>query len=660
VPHSQEHLQGLNNAQKEAVLATKGPLLVLAGAGAGKTRVITHRILQLVKEGVAPREILAITFTNKAAGEMRTRVLDLLAKHKQGDSKDAPFVSTFHSLGLSIIKENFRALGFKRRPSIYDRADSMRLIKDAIKQMGGDASQSDISVPLDIEPRAALGTISRHKGEGVTAGHYAEAAQTGRERTIAAIWLSYERGLAADSALDFDDLLLRAEKFLRENAEARASYQQRWKYLHIDEYQDTNKIQARLASHLVGKEQNICAVGDVDQTIYGWRGAEIANIMTFEKKFPGARTILLEQNYRSTKNIIAAANDVISKNKYRPEKNLFTANADGEKLSLYQAYDETDEANFIARMVQQMVDDGAQPQDFTVLYRANFQSRAIEEALLNAQLAYQVIGTRFFERREIKDTLSFVRLALRSPSEEWGGADLVRVANVPPRGIGKVTLLKMLAGREAELTGAVREKVALFRSLLQKIQEASEILTPSALIRFVVVESGMDTMLKEDKLEGVERLENIRELVSLATRYDDLPKEEALEALLESAALASDQDEIKDEKNAVRLMTVHASKGLEFPYVFITGLEEGLFPYERDSSSDTGRRGAEADQEEERRLMYVALTRAEKKVFLSYASYRTVFGSKTGTVPSQFLSDISNDLVEWESPTRLGKTIYLD
>jgi DNA helicase-2/ATP-dependent DNA helicase PcrA len=358
---------------------------------------------------------------------------------------------------------------------------------------------------------------------------------------------------------------------------------------------------------------------------------------------------LLEQNYRSTKNILAAANDIISKNKYRPDKNLFTVNPDGEKLSLYQAYDETDEANFIARIVQQIVDDGAKPQDFTVLYRANFQSRAIEEALLNADITYQVVGTRFFERKEIKDTLSFVRAALVG-----GDADIARVANIPPRGIGKVTLLKMFAGREGELTGAVQSKVAAFRTLLAKIKEASSLLTPSELIKFVVVESGMEALYKEDKLEGAERLENIRELVSLASRYDELPKEEALDALLESAALASDQDEIKDEKNAVRLMTVHASKGLEFPYVFITGLEEGLFPYERENDT------SEANQEEERRLMYVALTRAEKKVFLSYASYRTVFGSKTGTAPSQFLSDISNDLVEWESPMRLGKTIYLD
>lgn len=634
------------------MLATKGPLLILAGAGAGKTRVITHRILQLVKEGVAPEEILAITFTNKAAGEMRTRTLELLAKNNDINRPafavhKPPFVSTFHSLGLLIIKENFRALGLKRRPSIYDRADSMRLIKEALKQRGVDG---------ELEPRAALGTISRYKSEGVMAGQYAEAAQTGRERILAAIWLLYERALAADSALDFDDLLLRAEKFLRENEQARAVYQRRWKYVHIDEYQDTNKIQARLASHLVGKEQNICAVGDVDQTIYGWRGAEIANIMTFEKKFPGARTMVLEQNYRSTKNILAAANDIIAKNKYRPEKNLFTANADGEKLSLYQAYDETDEANFIARIIGQLVEDGAEPQDFTILYRANFQSRAIEEALLNADISYQVVGTRFFERKEIKDTLSFVRLALRSHGEEWSGTDLARVINVPPRGIGKVTLLKMLAGREAELTGAVQGKVVAFRTLLAKIKEAATMLVPSELIKFAVVESGMETIYKEDKLEGAERLENIRELASLATRFDRVAPNpiEGLEELLESAALASDQDEIKDEKNAVRLMTVHASKGLEFPYVFITGLEEGLFPYEREED------GNEANQEEERRLMYVALTRAEKKVFLSYASYRTVFGSKTGTAPSQFLSDISNDLVEWESPMRLGKTIYLD
>jgi len=628
------HLSGLNDAQKEAVLHTEGPLLVLAGAGAGKTRVITHRILQIVLQGTLPEHILAITFTNKAATEMRERVVKLL-----GDGGGRPFVSTFHSLGLLIIKENFKLLGLKRKPTIYDRADSTRTVKDAIKSLSAES---------EIEPRGALGTISKQKGEGVTAGEYAEAARNSRERLVAAIWLKYEQALTADNALDFDDLLLRAERLLYANTEVRKRYQERWKYVHIDEYQDTNRIQAQLAEHLLGAAKNVCAVGDIDQTIYGWRGAEIANLMQFEKKFPGAKVIMLEENYRSTKNILAAANDVISKNVYRRDKNLYTKNADGELLSLFQAYDETDEAAYVARTIQALIEEGAAPKDFCVLYRANFQSRAIEEALLGAGIDYQVLGTRFFERKEVKDALSFIRAAV-----EGGSMDVARVANVPPRGIGKVTLLKMLAGREAELTGAVRDKVVNFRLLLMKIGQAALQLPPSQLVRFVIAETGLEKMLREDKLEGAERLDNLRELGNLAARHDHLAPGEGLEAFMESAALASDQDELKENRNAVRLMTVHAAKGLEFKQVFIVGLEDGLFPYERDE-------GTEADKEEERRLMYVALTRAQKKIFLSYASYRTVFGSKNATLPSQFLSDIPQDLLEWEAPERRGRTIYLD
>lgn len=624
--------QGLNNAQKEAVTSTEGPVLVIAGAGAGKTRVIAHRILEIVEKGTPPEQILAITFTNKAASEMRERVFGLLGV-------GAPFVSTFHSLGLQIIKENAKLLGFKRTPAIYDRSDSLREVKAALKNLGSE----------EIEPRAALGTISKQKGRGVTADAFAESTATPRDKIISQVWLAYEQALRKDGAVDFDDLLLRAMLLLRSNEEVRTLYQKRWRYIHIDEYQDTNAVQAEMAELLIGPEHNICAVGDIDQTIYGWRGAEIANMLMFEKKFPGAKIILLEENYRSTKTILAAANEVIAKNVYRREKNLYTQNADGEPLSLYQAFDETDEAGFIARKIKEGIREGKKPKDFCVLYRANFQSRAVEEQLLAADIPYQVLGTRFFERKEIKDVLSFIKAAVFGTP-----ADIGRIANVPPRGIGKVTLLKLLGGKEEELTGAVREKVRNLHILLQKIRTASEEVKPSELVRFVITESGLERMFKEDKLEGPERLENLRELVSLASRYDQATSYiEGLHQFLENAALQSDQDELKEDANAVRLMTIHASKGLEFPIVFITGLEEGLFPYERMD-------GDASDKEEERRLMYVAVTRAQKKVFLTFASYRTVFGSKNATMPSQFLSDISDDLLSWESPERIGRTIYLE
>ncbi len=633
VTDSANHLAHLNTAQQKAVRAIDGPLLVLAGAGAGKTRVIAHRILEIVRQGTAPERILAITFTNKAAAEMRERVLGLLPAAGR-----PPFVSTFHSLGLSIIKENAALLGFARTPAIYDRNDSLREMKAALKQLGVE----------DTEPRAALNTMSKQKGQGVSVHDFAAQAHSFHDRTTASAWSLYEQALRKDGAVDFDDLLVRAMQLLRDNAAVRTHYREKWSHIHIDEYQDTNQVQAQLAGLLVGDKQNICAVGDIDQTIYGWRGALIENMIHFERTFPGAQTVILEENYRSTQNILAAANEVIVKNPNRPEKNLFTKNKEGEALGLYQAFDELDEAAFVARKIQELRKEGVAPKDFCVLYRANFQSRALEEALLANNIPYQVLGTRFFERKEVKDALSFIRAALFSTP-----ADIERITKAVPSGIGKVTLTKVLEGKENELTGAVREKVAKLRNLLARIREKAEQLSPGELVQFVITESGMERLCKEDKAEGVERLENLRELGNLAARYNTLPQAEALEAFLESTSLQSDQDELKEDANAVRMMTVHASKGLEFPYVFIVGLEEGLFPYSREGDSAK-------EAQEERRLMYVAITRAEKKVFLTYASYRTVFGSKNATFPSQFISDIPDYLLEVENPERLGRTIYLD
>lgn len=635
--------EGLNTAQQEAVTSISGPLLVLAGAGAGKTKVIAHRILEIVMQGAAPQEVLAITFTNKAAGEMRERVAGLLAKHGHGGG-EAPFVSTFHSLGLSIIKEHHKLLGYKRAPAIYDRGDSLREIKNALKATG----------EAEFEPRAALGAISRQKGDGVALGEYAERASNFRERAIAAAWAAYEKALRKDGALDFDDLLLRAVELLYKHPQIRESYRKRWRYVHIDEYQDTNVIQERLAELLIGPEKNICVVGDPDQTIYGWRGAKIENILHFERKYPEAKAVVLEQNYRSTKNILDAANRLISNNPNRPVKNLVTISGAGEALSLYIAGDGGDEALFVARKVAELVERGARCADIAVLYRANFQSRAFEEKFLDANIPYQVLGTRFFERKEVKDALSFVRAAIQETP-----ADLGRVLDTLP-GVGKVSKLRILSGEEGKLTGKIRERVAGMRALLAKIKAAAETTPPSQLLRAVIAESGMEKTLKDDKLEGEERLLNLVELVSLATRYDPSTGSgqartnlESLELFLENAALASDQDELKEEQNRVRLMTVHAAKGLEFPYVFIVGLEEGLFPYARE---EDGRAGIE----EERRLMYVALTRAQKKLFLSFAMMRTVFGNVDIRAASSFLEELPGELVAAETPERLGKTIYLD
>ncbi len=635
--------EGLNTAQQEAVMTIDGPLLVLAGAGAGKTRVIAHRILEIIRQGAAPREVLAITFTNKAAGEMRERVGALLEKHGQGDSQP-PFVSTFHSLGLSIIKEHAKLLGYKRTPAIYDRSDCLREVKSALKAIG----------EVEFEPRMVLGAISRAKGDGMSLSEYSEGAASFRQRTIAAAWALYEKALREDGAVDFDDLLLKAVELLHKHPEVRGAYQRRWRYVHIDEYQDTNAVQERLAEMLIGPEKNICVVGDPDQTIYGWRGAKIENILHFEKKYPNAKIVLLEENYRSTKTILDAANELISNNKNRPFKNLFTGQGLGEPISLYIAGDGGDEALFVARKINELRAEGTRPQNIAILYRANFQSRALEEKLLVADIPHQVLGTRFFERKEVKDALSFIRAAINETP-----ADLGRVLDTLP-GIGKVTKLKILSGQEAALPAKMREKVAGMRALLRKIAEGAATVPPSELLRITIVESGMEKAFKEDKVEGGERLENLAELVSLATRYDKLPAPQGLEMFMESAALASDQDEIKEEQNRVRLMTVHAAKGLEFAYVFIVGLEEGLFPYARDPSTSSGQGSDESGVEEERRLMYVALTRAQKKLYLSFAMMRTVFGNLDMRTASSFLEELPGELLFAETPERLGKTIYLD
>jgi DNA helicase-2/ATP-dependent DNA helicase PcrA len=568
---------------------------------------------------------------------MRERVGQLLVKNEGYPRGGVPFVSTFHSLGLTLIKENAKLLGYKRTPVIYDRSDSLREMKQALKSTGHE----------DMEARVALSIVSRRKGEGITLAGFTESAVSHQERAVASAWRVYEAALREDGAVDFDDLLLRAVELLR-IPEVREKCRARWTHIHVDEYQDTNVIQDALISLLVGPEKNLCVVGDVDQTIYGWRGAQIENMLQFEKKY-GAEVLLLEQNYRSTKNILDAANHLIAFNPNRPEKNLRTENAPGELLSLYIAGDGGDEALFVARTTQELLRKGAQPQDIAVLYRANFQSRAIEEKLLDAGIPYQVLGTRFFDRKEVKDALSFLRASITENM-----ADLGRVIDTMA-GMGKVTKLKILSGQEGALPAKMRERVAGMRGTLQKIRESAALLTPSKLVRFVIAESGIGESLKADKIEGGERLENLAELVSLASRYDAFPIPEGLEKFLESAALASDQDEMKEERNQVRLMTVHAAKGLEFPYVFIVGLEAGLFPYEREDESGSG-------VEEERRLMYVALTRAKKKVYLSYAMMRTIFGSTDLRQNSRFLEELPGELLEAVDPERVGgkKKGYLD
>jgi DNA helicase-2/ATP-dependent DNA helicase PcrA len=643
-----DHLAGLNDRQKEAVLKTEGPVLILAGAGAGKTKTITHRILHLIKSGVKPENILAITFTNKSAKEMRERVFKLIETSDLNlpvSFTERPFVSTFHSLGVHIIKENAQRLGLTRHFTIFDRGDSKRAVKDALLELGLD--------PKQYEPGTILSIISKEKGNSTNVSQFFESVGNDYMReVIHNVWQKYEATLRKEKALDFDDLLLKAAELLEKNPEIRDHYQKIWHYIHIDEYQDTNKVQYKIARLIAGERKNICVVGDVDQNIYSWRGADIKNILSFERDYPGAAMIVLEENYRSTQTILEVANHIIKKNKNRFEKNLFTKQGPGEQIGLYQAYDENDEARFISETAAKLIEKGTDPSQIAVLYRANFQSRALEEGMLNKGVGYQVLGVKFFERKEVKDVLSYIRVALNRESL----SDLQRVLNVPTRGIGKVTMAKIFSGMLDQLSDAHMKKWTDFNELLDAIAKRSSSEKASDLVKFVIKQTGLEEMLSKGNDEDLERLENMRELATLATKYDFIIPGEGAAKLLEDAALATDQDEMEENKPAVRLMTIHASKGLEFEYVFITGLEQDLFPHR---SMDS--KGSKRDEEEERRLFYVALTRAKKKLFLSHASMRTIYGSRQVGVPSEFIFDIPEKYIATEERERIGeKVIYFD
>ena len=614
-----DYLEGLNDRQREAAMHGEGPLLIVAGAGAGKTKTITHRIARLVGDGVPAREILAVTFTNKAAGEMRERVRALVPA-----SQGSPLVVTFHALGVRLLREFHAEAGLARAFSIWDRDDSIRCIKKALESLG-----------IDQPPRGVLGAISGKKGQGLSLEAFASQTKNFRDRIIVQAWEIYDKSLREEDALDFDDLLLRTLTLLQTNARVRSLLQHRWRYITIDEYQDTNASQYEIARLLVGEARNLCVVGDTDQNIYSWRGANLGHLLEFEQDFPGAKVVLLEQNYRSTRTILSAANSVIEKNRRRKPKNLYTDRGTGEPIIVYEAANEIDEAWFVATHARQLLESGIPPKEMAVLYRENFQSRALEEAMLHMDVPYRVLGTRFFQRKEVKDLLSYLRASINIKNR----ADIGRIIAVPPRGIGKVTLDKMLAGEDAILPVAARGKVAAFRETLAKIKKGIEVLPASEAVGHAIEASGMQELYKGSD-EGREKLGNMSELVNFAAKFDNDPPPLGIEKLLEEAALQSDQDQLEDAQNAVSLMTVHASKGLEFDVVFITGLEQGLFPSMRMGNE------SERDPEEERRLFYVALTRARERLYLVHARERMKYGSREYAIGSEFLDDIDARLVE--------------
>jgi DNA helicase-2/ATP-dependent DNA helicase PcrA len=647
-----EFLSQLNEQQREAVLATEGPLLILAGAGSGKTRVIAHRIAYLIAEKKVPFwNILAVTFTNKAADEMRQRVQRLLRTQERAS---LPLVSTFHSLCVRILRQDVEKLNDKytRRFTIYDQDDSLRLIKQSIKELGYDEKY--------LAPRATQSAISSAKNRSEDPIAFAARAEYVDERraVMAKVYEMYEGRLHANNALDFDDLLIKAVRLLREVPEVREKYNNKFRYILVDEYQDTNSLQFALISLLTQKQQNICVVGDEDQSIYKWRGADISNILNFEKHFPRTQTIRLEQNYRSTQTILDVAGAVVKNNLERKGKNLWTSNPRGGRVGYYQAFDAEAEARWVAHKI---VEHRREEFDIrsAVLYRTNSQSRVFEEAMRRAGLQYNIIGGfSFYERMEVRDIIAYLKLSL-NPNDSIA---LQRVINSPPRGIGKQTI-EEIERRARDLGLTLWETIAVvidqpenlgsraisalksFRRIISQLADLSDpekasdsTSAVSDVVRAAIIETGYENTLRSERTDEAEgRLENLQELVNAAVDYDDQGIE-GLREFIDHSALVSDQDDYKRDA-PVTLMTVHSAKGLEFPVVFVVGLEDGLFPHSR-SATDR------AELEEERRLAYVAMTRAERYLYVTHAMKRRVYGEELASEPSAFLNEMPTDLLE--------------
>ncbi|MFD1031420.1 DNA helicase PcrA [Metaplanococcus flavidus] len=640
-------LKGMNPEQEEAVKATDGPLLIMAGAGSGKTRVLTHRIAYLVLEKqVYPSHILAITFTNKAAREMRNRIDGLLG-HGTGERM---WVSTFHSMCVRILRRDIDKLGFSKSFSILDTTDQLSVIKNVLKQQNLD--------PKKYEPRTVLNAISSAKNECITASEFAANANPHNpyEKTIAEVYEGYEKRLRKNQSLDFDDLIMTTLKLFNTMPDVLEFYQNKFQYIHVDEYQDTNNAQYQLVQKLASKYKNICVVGDSDQSIYRWRGADITNILSFEKDYPNAKVIMLEQNYRSTKRILQAANDVIKRNTSRYPKELHTDNAEGPAITLHKAGDERQEAQFVVQTIQKLMqEENYKTSDFAILYRTNAQSRIMEEMFVKSNMHYTIVGgTKFYDRKEIKDLLAYLRLIANNDDD----LSLARIINEPKRGIGATSFERMAlfaidqdrtimdALQEVDFMG-VSPKIAQtaleFRAMIAGFTEMQEYLSVTELVEEVLKKSGYRQMLQNDKtIEGESRLENLNEFLTVTQTFEKQSDDKSLVAFLTDLALISDIDSLDDEEEAdgpIILMTMHAAKGLEFPVVFIIGLEENVFPHSR-SNND------EEEMEEERRLAYVGITRAEKRLFLTHATSRTLFGKSNWNMPSRFIKEISEELIE--------------
>ena len=639
-------LNDLNPVQQKAVLETEGPLLVFAGAGSGKTRVLTYRIAYLIEEkGVQPWNIFAVTFTNKAADEMRERVERLLGKSAKGT-----WVSTFHSACARILRQHIERLGFKRNFVIYDGQDQERHLKTIMKELNLDFKM--------FPPRAIQSGLDQLKNEGITPDQYSPNPYNIFQKRLALVYQRYQEDLRRNNALDFGDLLAFVTVLFRRFPEVLGSYQELCRYVLVDEFQDTNLIQYQLIRQMVEAHRNICVVGDDDQSIYRWRGAEVGNILNFEKDFPETKIITLEQNYRSTQNILQAANYVVRKNRYRKEKKLWTENPEGELLTFYVAEDETDEARFIVQKIMEFISTGESVRayrDMAVFYRINAQSRAMEDELVKHRIPYTVVGgMKFYERKEIKDVLAYLKL-MNNPSD---GLSLKRIINVPTRGIGEKTIEKIesfsrekglplyeglrQAIGEDWLTPGAKAKMKEFIQLIEEFRKDVGSLTLSQLTLTLLAKTEYLQRLKEEGTdEAFSKMENIDELINVMMGLEQGEEKVSLESFLDKVSLVTDVDLYEDKGNRVSLMTLHCAKGLEFPIVFIVGIEEGLLPHYR--------RGEEIeDMEEERRLFYVGMTRAKQKLILSRAEKRSTFGVGRANLPSRFLDELPMELMQFE------------
>ncbi len=644
-------VSSLNEKQQEAVLATEGPVLIVAGAGSGKTRALTHRVAYLIKEKhVAPWNILAVTFTNKAANEMKQRIISLLGGE---DISELPTVGTFHSICAQILRKYIHLLGYENRFVIYDTNDQVVLMKQIMKDHHINEKQ--------LNPKAVLAHISQAKNQLMTHEEYQSRVHNYFTEKVAELYGPYQNRLAKNQALDFDDLLMKTVQLFETQPDILDYYQERYRYISVDEYQDTNHAQYTLVKMLAAKYRNICVIGDPDQSIYSWRGANMQNILDFEKDYPEALSITLEQNYRSTSVILDVAHAVISRNNNRKEKQLWTEREGGSKLQVLRSRDERDEAMQVTMAISEHLREHESPdyRDFAVLYRTNAQSRTLEEAFMRHGIPYKIVGNvKFYLRKEIKDIVAYLK-TIHNPDDS---VSLLRIINTPTRKIGLKTIetLRAFATHEdisvframervqeiSALSAAKHAAIEKFAKLINHFRQLNQEFAAAGLLKHVITESGYKDFLLEDKNpEGEARFQNIQELISVADKYELLEPGQSLATFLEEIALITDLDSLENEQNAVTLMTLHSAKGLEFPTVFMTGLEEGIFPHSRSLFEPQ-------ELEEERRLMYVGLTRAMDHLYLLYAAQRMLFGEFKQNAPSQFLLDIPEEHIAGQEPAQ--------